>query len=110
MLFQAATVQDRRRIDSSARASMQDLRSKGRTVSAQSIWLRGADSDRLLVFPAPKSWIQHDLSELLTFFQALMRSSCFAQWEDAIDHRLEFAAENVLQNLVQVTHRSHIGT
>src|SRR5689334_2699370 len=57
-----------------------------------------------------RSWIEHNLSELLALFKPLMGRTRFAQRICAVDHRFELAAEDVLKHLVKVPHRSHIGT
>ena len=57
-----------------------------------------------------RSWIEHDLSELLTLFQALVGPTRFAQGIRAVDHSVELAAEDVPKHFMKIAHRSHIGT
>src|SRR5579884_3191691 len=54
------------------------------------------------------SGIQHNLSKHLASLHVFVRCTGFTQREDAIDNRLEFSAEYVLEHLVKFAHRSHV--
>src|SRR5579872_1833599 len=54
-------------------------------------------------------WIQHDLAEHLALFHILVSGARVFQWKRTIHHRFESSVENVLENLVQFAHRSHVG-
>src|SRR6185437_813303 len=52
---------------------------------------------------------QHDLAEHFAGGEVLVRRACVRKREGAVHDRLEPAGEDVLQDIVQLAHGSHVG-